>query len=237
MKAITSIAVLISLFLSACGGGGGGPTTAAPPPSTSSFSFLNAYTNLAASGWSKTFIATQAGTVICNGSGSISFTAPTLTTFPNTPTTTVPAYSSVESITQNWSNCLPASVVASATKYYSTSYMPLGYIKSGVSFGVFATASSIPTIVKVGDNGTVGTEMLYTDSTQATSTGSLSISYSVSADTASTAIITLLADTFDTSAKLVSTEQDAYRISASGVLTPVSMVLSTGGNTVYWTYN
>ena len=74
----------------------------------------------------------------------------------------------------------------------------------------------------VGDTGTIGTTADFTDSSKITLAGKTVVSYVVEPDTASTAIVNLIFKTFDNSENLTSTEQDRYRISSTGALTPVS---------------
>jgi len=54
------------------------------------------------------------------------------------------------------------------------------------------TALTIPTTVKVGDTGSIGTETKYTDSTKVTPSGVTVMSYIVEADTTSSAIVNLI---------------------------------------------
>jgi len=72
----------------------------------------------------------------------------------------------------------------------------------------------------VGGTAVLGTETLYTDSTKSTPNGRVDLSYVVEADTATTAIINLISKNYNASGTLTATEQNRYRINATGTLTP-----------------
>lgn len=231
----------LAIMLTGCGGGGStaaGPT--GPVASTLSFPVAQAMATDATAGSSYNFTAAQTGTVTCAGSGSITRAqATTSTTFNITPTTAVPAMSAVETFTLNWTNCTPASAATTATQYYTpTTYVPLGFNSVNVNYGAYLTAPSYPATVMVGGTGIIGSEDLFTDSTEQTSNGRIDSSYVVSADTASTAIITLIGKEYNASSVLVFTEQDAYRITAAGAVTRINTNIQyANGINVTFTYN
>jgi hypothetical protein len=236
-----SVTSLLLVGLTGCGGGGSStPAASGPVPSTSTFPFQQAFTGLVATGWNKTFSITQTGTVACSGTGSRTVApATTSTTFSITPTNTVPALSAVQTITWNWTNCSPASNASTFTGYYNSSnYLPLGVNSPGVNYGVNLTPPSYPATVTVGGTGITGTQNLYTNSTETTSNGHVDGSYVVTADTTSTAIITMIGKIYNAAGTLTATEQDAWRITTAGVLTPISTTIQyTSGTNLVWTYN
>ena len=217
MKIHTSIIGLcLVALLSACGGGGGSPAATGPVTSTLSFPVQSANSAMIASGMTKTF--TISGTC----SGNATFTAAAATggaTFEGI----TGRLSAVRTATINLTNCTPASSASTSTNYYDTNYVPLGYSAVGSSYGVFLTPPSIPASVRVGSTGTLGTLNLYTDSTKSVSSGTRVVSYVIEADTATTAIVNLIARDFNTSSVLTMTEQDRYRIAATGPLTLISI--------------
>lgn len=73
--------------------------------------------------------------------------------------------------------------------------MPLGHSNDS-EYGVYQTPITIPSSVKVGDGATVGTETLYTDSTKFTPAGTDVDSYVVEPDTAQTAIVNLITNSY-----------------------------------------
>lgn len=206
------IALLASL-IAACGGGGSStPVATGTVASTLAFPLQSGYRALVANGLSKSF--TISGT--CSGSGNrASSPANTATTFEGAP-----ALSSTSTTTLSFTNCTPASIASSSTSYADTNYDPRGFNSVGVNYGVYLTPLSIPTSALVGGTGILGTETLYTDSTKATPNGHSDLSYIVEADTASTAIVNVISKNYNTSNILTSTEQDRYRITATGALTP-----------------
>jgi hypothetical protein len=119
-----------------------------------------------------------------------------------------------------------------------TNYVTLGFNSIGVNYGVYLTPPVYPTSVSVGATGVVGTENLYTNSTKAVSNGTITGSYVVTADTATTAIVNVIAKIYNSSATLTATEQDFYRIDAAGTLTPLSVdILYAAGQHLVLTYN
>ncbi len=205
--------ILSSLMLGACGGGGS--SAPATPVTSLSFPMQSAYKTLVANGLTKSF--TVSGT--CSGSGTkTSSAANTSATFEG-----VTGFSATSTLTLSLTNCTPASSAQTSTAYFDSNYLPIGFNSVGVNYGVYLTPLSIPTSVSVGGTGTLGTETLYTSSTKATPNGSIAMSYVVETDTATTAIINLIAKITNAAGTLTATEQDRYRIDVAGTLTPVSI--------------
>ena len=225
---IKLIAVALSTtLLVACGGGGGG--NSGPVVSTLSFPLQTGYRAIIANGMSKTF--TISGT--CTGTGSrTTAAANTAATFEGSA-----AFSSVSTLIMTVAS--PCSSIAqSYTSYVDSNYVPVGMNSVGVNYGVYLTAPVIPTSVKVGDTGIIGTETLYTNSTKTVGNGTATSSYVVTADTANTAFINLISKDYNSSSTLIATEQDIYRIDSLGTLTPISVdLLYSSGAHIVLTYN
>lgn len=68
----------------------------------------------------------------------------------------------------------------------------------------------------------------FTDSGKSTSIGREDVSHVIEADTATTAIVHLVYKDYDPSNVLQSTEQDRYRMAASGTLSLISVDLQYG---------
>ena len=214
--------------LVACGGGGGGGGTAGPVTSTLSFPIGTGVKSLAASGLSKNFSISGS----CTGTG-------TKTASPaNTPSVFEGVTGFSATVTLTMTVAAPCTSLAqSYTSYVDTNYVPLGFNSIGVNYGVYLTPPVYPTSVSVGATGIIGTENLYTNSTKTVSNGTTVSSYVVTADTATTAIIDLIGKIYDATSTLTATEQDYYRIDASGALTPLSTdILYTNGNHLILTY-
>lgn len=183
--------------------------------STLSFPMQSGYRALVASGLTKSF--TISGP--CSGSGNKSSSpATTAATFEG-----VAGFSATSTLTLNFSNCTPASTAVTSTAYFDTNYDPRGSNTVGVNYGVYLTPIVVPASVTVGGTGTLGTQTLYTNSTKATGNGSVVLSYVVEADTSTTAIVNLIAKIYSAAGTLTATEQDRYRITSTGTLTPTSI--------------
>lgn len=224
------LGLALTMALTACGGGGGGGGSSGPVTSANTFDIHAGYTRLSASGSTKTL--TISGT--CSGSFSS-------TNSPATGSTTfegVAALSGSSVVSINFSNCTPASNVATTTRYFDTNYVPLGYAIVGGDYGVWSAAPTLPTAAKVGDVAVVGTIKKYTSSTKSTYAGKQENSYVIEADTATTAIANLISKTYNASNILTSTEQDRYRVAADGSLTLISIDIQyANGSTTHFVMN
>ena len=103
--------------------------------------------------------------------------------------------------------------------------MPLGTDFPGSSYHVRVTPATIPASVKVGDSGSIGSENHYADSSKTSSKGHEDQTYVIEADGADSAIVNFIIKSYDAGGELQSVEQDRYRITATGPLTPVSVDL------------
>jgi hypothetical protein len=109
------------------------------------------------------------------------------------------------------------------TNYYDAGYMPLGFDSRKVNYGVYLSSVHIPAQVSVGDTGVVGTEVLWKDASKSISNGRIETVYIVESDTTKTAaVVNFIGKAYNASNKLISTEQDRYRVSVKGALVPVS---------------
>jgi hypothetical protein len=210
------IGLCFAALLSACGGGDSTPATG-PVVSTLSFPLKSAYGALVANGSpTKNYVVSGS----CEGFASET-TAPATggQTFERVPG----QLSTALTLAITWTTCARPSITATVTAYYDTNYTPLGFNSNGVySVYLLLPPPSIPASIMVGDTGTIGTTADFTDSSKITPAGKTVVSYVVEPDTASTAIVNLIFKTSDILGNLTSTEQDRYRISSTGALTPVS---------------
>lgn len=234
MKLKTTLALsLATIFLAACGGGSEG-SSAVPQPaaSTASFPLQSGYRTLVANGLSKSF--SVSGT--CSGSGNKSSSpANTAATFEG-----VAGFSATSTLTLSYTNCTPASTTVTSTVYVDSNYVPLGVNSIGVNYGVYLAPFVIPTSVTVGGTGTLGTQTLYTNSSKATLNGRVDQSYVIEADTSTTAIVNLISKLYNAAGTLTATQQDRYRITSTGTLTPTSIdIQAANGSTnhLVFTFN
>ena len=210
------------VLLSACGSGGGGGGDPAPVAPPQSFPLRGAFSALFANGETKTF--TVSGT--CNGTATFAQAA---TVGGANFNNVAGQLSATRAVAMNLSNCLLPSNNVTSTVYYDTNYAPLGYDSSpNPGYGVFQAPAAMPESGKVGDVGNLGTLTNYTSS--AKTGGAVSqtkSSYLVEADTASSAIVTVIVRDFNTSDVLQATEQDRYRIGLTGPATLISIDIQT----------
>jgi hypothetical protein len=146
----------------------------------------------------------------------------------------VAGFSATSTTTLSFTNCTPASTASTSTAYFDTNYDPRGFDSVGVNYGVYLTPLVIPTSVTVGGTGILGTQTLYTNSTKTTGNGSIALSYVVEADTANTAIVNVIEKIYNAAGTLTATEQDRYRITSTGALTPTSVDIQySNGSTTH----
>jgi hypothetical protein len=228
--------IIISGLLLGCGGGGGGggSSSSGPVASPSAFSMATVRAHRTLNGASL-LNKILSGTLSYNNSsyaisGTLSFTLspPTTTTFDSQTAleNTVTETGSISVSVNGQSSTLP--VASTAQVYSTTNYSPLG-ATSANEYDVFQGTANIPSSVKVGDTGVIGTYNLYTDSSMATQTGRMQESYLVEADTANSVIIDIIDNTYDTSNTLINTTQEKWRIDTSNTVTFVSL---TDGTTI-----
>lgn len=211
------MALMLLLLLGGCGGGGGGGWggggSAKPVSSPLSFPLQSGMKLSIQQGYSTNF--SVSGT--CSGTASMTSSSPVASTFGSAS-----ALATQNTTYINLPGCSPSYLYGSLTDYYDNNYNLLGTISSTGAYGVYTTPPNIPVSVKVGDTGNIGTINYFSDSSLTFSSGHDEVSYVIEADTANTAIVNMIARSFDLSGKLTSTEQDRYRIRGNGNLTPVS---------------
>jgi len=218
----SAASLLVStLILIGCGGGGGGGSSASTSITPAVFNYKSASVALHNTGQSVNFAATQTGTASCNGSGAITVSpATTATTFYVTPSQGISAFMATSTINLNWSNCTPATTTISEIDYFdASSLLPRGFSTNN-GFGVFLNPPAYPSTVAAGETGTIGTMNLYTDSTESVSLGYSDWSYSVVAGSSANAVlITITAQTYNSSNVLIETVSTAGQLTSSGTLT------------------
>jgi hypothetical protein len=226
MKAAYCLLVVLVAGCGSGGGGGGGgsPTAAAPVVSTFSFPIRSSMNASTARGVRESLRATgTAATTATDGdcTGTYQNTdgpAAGGATFEGSPALSVTSVSIV-----TYTNCTPASSTATGTTYFDSNYVPLGVDVQGGEYGVYSPPAVIPATAKVGDVGIIGTMILYLDSTKTTEIGRRDDSFVIEPDTANTGIVNLIAKFYDTSNVLQSTQQERYRINATGDITLISL--------------
>jgi hypothetical protein len=232
----------IVALLVACGGGGGSSGGAAPSgsgtvTSASAFDVHSGYQARISAGASDNYTVTGS----CAGTATITNGATAPATFEG-----VSALSASQTATVTFTNCSPSVSTASGTNYYDSSDALLGTVvlnpvsQATIEYARWSattTPAPLPTAAKVGDAGTLTTLTTYSDSTKTTVTGQRIFSYSLEADTASTAILNLVQKTYDASNTLLITQQSRYRVAANGSLTVLTIdVQYSGSSTAHLVY-
>lgn len=210
--------VAIAFVVTGCGGGGGGGSSPAPSPqapTTQSFPFESGHKARVANGSSTTYDISG----YCTGTLRSIWEMPIPGTFEGTPALAVDV-TEITTITSG--SC--ARGTATATIYYDMNYVPLGTADtSDPKYGVYTPIPIIPASVRVGDSGSLGTQLVYSDSTKAHYIGKHVYTYVVEPDTATTAIINIITKSYPAIGTLAITEEDRRRIVSNGTMTPVSI--------------
>jgi hypothetical protein len=213
-KLYLTLLLSTSFVIVSCGGGGGGGGSATTSvASTNTFDINSGYRKLISTGYQKTY--TLGGG--CTGSM-------TRTVAPATTSATfegINGFSAVSVATVSYTNCTPASSSSTQTRYYDTNYTPLG-ASSASEYSVFNGIPKLPSSARVGDVGIVGSQNTFTNNTKATSTGREDTSYVMEADTATTAIVNFISQSYNSTGNLTLTVQNRYRVAADGTLTLLS---------------
>ena len=214
--------IALASLLAACGGGGGGDTVTVVTPPATTFAFGAGYRARAVTGATDNFNLSGS----CAGTASISTAAAAASTFEG-----VAGYSSAQVSTVNFTNCLPASATASGATYFNAGYVPIGLAISGGEYAKFDTAlADLPASVKVGDSGQFASMTTYSDSSKTATTGKRIVSYSIEADTTTTAVANVITQGYDAGNQLLSTQQSRYRMTTAGALTLLSIDVQFSGN-------
>ena len=206
------------VLITACGGGSsGGSATVVTGPvaSANAFNLKSGYSRLVSAGYTKTFNIT--GTCI----GTFTITAGPATT--STTFEGASALSGAEVASFSFVNCTPSTDSSTITRYYDSNYIPKGSATVGGDYTVYTSTPSISSTARVGDVTIIGTRNRYTSSTKTTSTGRTDETLVLEADTATTAIANVISKNYNASGTLTMTEQDRYRVSADGSLTPIAL--------------
>lgn len=214
------------MVLSGCGGGG---SSSSVPSNQATYDFAAALKTLVIAGQNISFSISNSNG--CQGTGTyVVGPVSAGASFEGSG-----ALSSVSVISGQFSNCTPASFSETATNFYSpVSYQPIGY-RAPQSYVTYANSTMIPSSIKVGDVGLIGLTSRYSDSSKSILTGTQELSYTVEADSATSAMVTLHIKTYNTSKTLESTQLTKYKIDTANTMTLVSMTvqMASGVNTVY----
>lgn len=99
---------------------------------------------------------------------------------------------------------------SSVQEYFDTNYLPLG--SAGNEYSVVTSMNPIPTAARINDAGIFYTTNVYTSNTKSVLIGSETISYAITAETDSTAILTLTKVRKSPNGGFLSSDLATYRI-------------------------
>lgn len=230
LKMIKTLAAVGALSLmTACGGGGGG--AAAPVASTDTFPLTTILANsLQSSSKAFTITGTSNGATI-TGSGTATRGSLSAGTFEGTAaqqrTTTVTG-----SFTINGSTF---ALNSSSVSWVDSNNLPVGE-SGGDDYVVVTGTPTVPATVRVNDTGTIYTANRYTDSTKIGLVGTLTVTYVVEPDTASTAMLTLIRTERDSLNVIESTNSAQVRITPAGALTYIKETSVQGSTSLVINY-
>jgi hypothetical protein len=231
-KIKTYVAVSLFALVSACGGGGGGESAVnTPVASTESFPLITILNNMLQSGSSTFTVSGTSGGSVVTGSGNATRGSLSAGTFEAAAaqqrTTTITG-----SFTVNGSSF---SLNGSTVSWVDSNNIPLGET-GGADYVVVTGIPTIPTTVRVNDTGSLYVADRYTNSTKSVKRGTLTITYVVEADTATTALLTLIRTEKDNQSVTTTTNAGQFRITPAGSLTRVKETGLTGDTSIVITY-
>lgn len=231
LKLIKTIAAVGALSLmAACGGGGGGGGAAAPVASTDTFPLTTILANSLQSG-SNTFTisGTSSGNAI-TGSGTATRGSLSAGTFEG-----VAAQQRTTTVTGSFAiNGTSYALNSSSVSWVDSNNMPVG--ESGGTDYIVVTGGSIPATVRVNDTGTLYTANRYSNNTKSVLRGTMTVTYVVEPDTATTALLTLIRTEKDNSNTTTSTNSAQVRITPAGALTRIKETSLEGSTSLIITY-
>jgi hypothetical protein len=232
LKAIKTVAVIGTLALmTACGGGGGGGA-AAPVASTEAFPFTTAIANFVTTSSSNNYSITgTVNGVAVTGSGTVTFGNVSSGTFEGAAaqqrTTTATGSITVSGTT------VPLN--SSSVDWFDSNNVPLGE-SGGDDYIVVTGTPTIPATVRVNDTGSLYTANRYADSTKAALRGTLTVTYVVTADTATTVYVTLIREEKNTFNASTSTGSAKIRMNTAGAITRINETLVEDNSAITITY-
>lgn|GEM_PF-1685137 len=233
MKFLNQFLIAACAGLVACGGGGGGGTQPQNKVvSTNVFNLKAAVASYKATPFQVNFsVSLTKNGVTANGSGSVTQGSPQSGTFEGNSALKV-VTTIRGSITGNGNT---ASLDNSSTDYFDSNYNYRGTDGTS-SYSVVDGQVVLPTSIKVGDTGELYAVKEYGSSLKSTLTGTKKATYLVEADTANTALVSIISVEKDTNSSATSQDTIQYRISADNKLTFLKETLNDYNNSSVWTF-
>lgn len=222
---IALIASTIAL-LSACGGGGSGaPAASVLVASTSAFNLQSLMTAYVVSTGSYAFTVTgTVANVAASGSGTITYGAVSSGTFEG-----ISAIQKTSSVIGTLSgNGVNVPLASSVVDWYDSNYLQKGQ-SGGAEYIVVNGTATAPVSAKINDTGTLYTASRYTNSSKTSSFGTMTVTYVMEADTASTALLTLIYTYKNLSGATTQTSTIQLRITPANTFTRIKETVTETG--------
>lgn len=228
----STLACCCALTLTACGGGGSSNAGATPPVATTqTFDLKTTYANYLQTTVSRAFTVTGTTSgVAVSGSGNTTLGALQASTFQGAPAL-VRTQTLTASLTAN-GQTIPFGT--SGQTYYDSNFNVLGAI--GVNFSVVASQTSLPTAAKINDAGVWMTMTNYPSSNKEYVKGTTTTSYSLGAESESTAILTLIASEKSASGQTLSSTVETFRITTGNSVTALTESTQSAEGNLSLTY-
>ena len=226
MKIKTTLAVALSAaLLSACGGGSdSSPAAPVAPTAAATFPLDTAYTQVSTTGISLN------GTFV---DGADTWTmALSVTPVADQTFEGATAKKSVQAITIKRNG---ATIVSSAAESFFTinPFTVKGFKISGGSYGVQTVAgTALSNVAKVGDSGSLGSITVYTDSSKSSVFSTQQGTWTLEADTATTAFGCSNITVKDSSGNVGGTTSGCYKIDTNGTVKGMRYTIAVAGKTL-----
>lgn len=227
-------AATVLALISGCGGGSDGGDGSSKV-STSTFPVSAALKNLVSNGYTASF--TVSGTL--NGADLTGTGSETSTPGANSSFENQPAIDVGDQISYNlqWKGQAVNWTDTSHNYFNQSSYAVIGTIDPSGNYAVATSFNGWPSAARVGDSGTLGAIVFYSDQAKSSITGGATLNYSIESDAPTTAILAITTVYTDSGNAIVETDVDRYRLTPSGEITWVSKNISSsnGGTTTNFT--
>jgi len=223
--------------ITGCGGGGSSSPSATQVPvivSTNTFNFQSAWQKFNTTKYSKSLSVSGS----CSGSMTYLHSAASQPkdfyysdlSIPHPAGNVNPGYLvwNQQQIKTDLPGCATwASSSLTMVYYDATTFAPFGYVGGTAyngatsyqsTFREFSTRVVLPSAIKVGDTGLVGSVMTYNTSNfkkYGTPQGQADVTYLVEADTSSTALVNIISKVYDVNGKLTLLDQTRYQIDSN----------------------
>jgi hypothetical protein len=122
------------------------------------------------------------------------------------------------------------------TTWVDSNYTPKGESSISSDYVVITAYGTLPSAARINDTGTAYTANRYADSTKAVLRGTRTVSYVLEADTASTALVSLIIEDKNTSNVTTNKSTLQLRITPTGTFTRIKDTSVEGTTTLTFTY-